>query len=78
MKWKWLRQQAKRDRSKDWNRHHRVALRIQLRLANTFAQLKIAAAGGDEKEMHRLKARAEILMIRIRHVRDIQIRDTGF
>lgn len=63
MKWRWLRKKAKRDRSRDFNRHLRVCERLQLRMAE-------AANGGDAD-------RVEVLCERIRHVRDIQIADLG-
>lgn len=63
MRWKWLRKKAKRDRSKDWNRHYRVVQRIQLRMND-------AADRGDLE-------RVKVLFARIKHVRDIQISDLG-
>jgi len=61
MKWLWLRRKAKRDRSKDWDRHYRVAQRLLMRLE----------AAADEGDVDR----AKILLSRIRKVRDIQISD---
>lgn len=63
MKWKWLRKKAKRDRSKDWNRHYRVVQRLQLRMNEAADRLDVD--------------RVDVLLARIRHVRDIQISDLG-
>lgn len=63
MKWHWQRKKAKRDRSRDFNRHLRVCERLQLRMVE-------AADRGDAD-------RVEVLCGRIRHVRDIQIADLG-
>ena len=64
MRWHWLRKKARRDRSKDWNRHHRVAQRLLLRMNEAHA------CGNFE--------RVKVLAARIHHVRDIQIADVGF
>ena len=67
MKWKWLTRRRKkpaRDRAKDWNRHYRVAKRLQLRL--------------DEAVENQDIERVDILLARLRRVRDIQIRDIGY
>jgi len=63
MKWQWMRKKAKRDRSKDFNRHYRVVQRLQLRLSE-------ATDRGDLD-------RVTVIVNRIRHVRDIQISDLG-
>lgn len=63
MKFKWLRKKAKRDRSKDWNRHYRVCERLVLRMNEAADRLDVD--------------RVEVLANRIRHVRDIQIADLG-
>ncbi len=64
MRWRWLRKTAKRDRSKDFNRHYRVVKRLMLRLNE-------AADRGDLE-------RVKVLGTRIKHVRDIQISDVGY
>lgn len=67
MKWKWLTRQRRnpaRDRSSDWNRHHRVAQRLQLRLNEAVENLDTA--------------RVDVLMARLRRVRDIQLREVGY
>ena len=64
MRWRWLRKKARRDRSKDWNRHHRVAVRLQMRMTEA----------ADRGDLHRVK----VLAARIHHVRDIQISDVGY
>lgn len=63
MKFRWLRKKAKRDRSRDWNRHFVVCQRLQLRMNE-------AADRGDID-------RVQVFVNRIRHVRDIQISDLG-
>ena len=64
MRWRWLRKKAKRDRSKDWNRHHRVAQRLLMRMNEA----------ADKGDLERVK----VLAARIHHVRDIQIADVGY
>ena len=63
MRWRWLTKKSKRDRSEDWNRHYRVAQRLKLRLDEA----------ADKVDLPRVK----VLAARIRHVRDIQIRELG-
>ena len=63
MRWRWVTKKAKRDRSKDWNRHYRVVQRLKLRLDEAADRLDIA--------------RVKVLAARISRVRDIQIRDLG-
>lgn len=63
MKFKWLRKKAKRDRSRDWNRHFRVCQRLQLRMNEA----------ADRRDIDRV----QVYVNRIRHVRDIQISDLG-
>lgn len=63
MKWKWLRKKARRDRSRDFNRHFRVAQRLVARMDDAIER-------GDID-------RVKVIAKRIHHVRDIQISDLG-
>lgn len=55
---------AKRDRSKDWDRHYRVAQRLMMRLEGAYNLGNLA--------------RVKVLAARIHRVKDIQIRDLGY
>ncbi len=74
---KWFGRKKKNKRQADYMRPVRIANRLQLRINDLSDDAKTFAREEKFEESDALAHRIEVLLKRMRRVRDIQIRDWG-